>query len=46
MTSSRVSAVRAVWFFLMRRYVREGIEPSKTETEDGTGPKPTLSFAY
>jgi len=45
-TSSRASAVRVVWFFLMRRYVREGIGPSKTETEDGTGPKPTLSFAY
>jgi hypothetical protein len=38
--------VRAIWFFLMRRYAREGVEPSKTETEDGTRPEPTLSFAY
>jgi len=40
------AALGVVWFFLMRRYVREGVEPPKSPTDETTGPEPTLSFAY
>ena len=36
----------AIWFFLMRRYVREGVEPPKPPSGDGVEPEATLSFAY
>ena len=38
----------AVWFVLIRRYVREGVEPAEPlEPVDGEEqPEPTLSFAY
>jgi len=35
-----------VWYFLMRRYVREGVEPPEPESDEGVGPAATLSFAY
>ena len=34
----------AIWFFLLRRYVREGIEPPHSEA--GQAPEPVLSFDY
>ncbi|QTE30796.1 cytochrome ubiquinol oxidase subunit I [Pengzhenrongella sicca] len=40
------AGLAVVWFFLMRRYVREGVEPPKPATDDGVGPEATLSFAY
>jgi cytochrome d ubiquinol oxidase subunit I len=47
------AALGVVWFLLIRRYVREGIEPlpeDVTATEGGDGGptqlEPTLSFAY
>ncbi|HEY8717264.1 cytochrome ubiquinol oxidase subunit I [Pengzhenrongella sp.] len=33
-----------VWFFLMRRYAREGVEPLEPRADDA--PVPTLSFDY
>jgi len=40
------AALGTVWFFLMRRYVREGVEPPAPTSGEPTGPAPTLSFAY
>ena len=40
------AALGSVWFFLIRRYVREGIEPAAPTTDDDVGPQATLSFAY
>ena len=41
------AALGAVWFFLMRRYVREGIESELPKSEElPAQPEPVLSFAY
>ncbi|WP_407342589.1 cytochrome ubiquinol oxidase subunit I [Pengzhenrongella phosphoraccumulans] len=41
------AALGVVWFYLVRRYVREGIEPETPESADQSGqPEPVLSFAY
>ena len=40
------AALGVIWFFLMRRYVREGVEPPTSPADGTTGPEPTLSFAY
>ena len=40
------AALGGVWFYLLRRYVREGVEPAKPRTGDGAEPEATLSFAY
>ncbi|MBC7549521.1 MAG: cytochrome ubiquinol oxidase subunit I, partial [Cellulomonas sp.] len=41
------AALGAVWFFLMRRYVREGIESELPKSEQlPAQPEPVLSFAY
>ncbi|WP_127131412.1 cytochrome ubiquinol oxidase subunit I [Georgenia sp. SYP-B2076] len=36
------------WFLLIRRYVREGVEPPPTRVDDSevSGPEPTLTFSY
>ncbi|HLT84560.1 MAG TPA: cytochrome ubiquinol oxidase subunit I [Phototrophicaceae bacterium] len=38
------AALGVVWYLLMRRYVREGVDPVEQATADQ--PEPTLSFAY
>ncbi len=41
------AALGVVWFRLIRRYVREGVDPvGQPTTTDDEQPEPTLSFAY